>query len=117
MSALNARPGIMDITPYVGGESTLPGRERVIKLASNDGALGPSPKAMAASEAAAGELPRSPDAACPDLRRALGRRPGLPSTRIACAPPAAQLLALPSPLCVSADCLLNLISDNASITL
>ncbi len=94
MSALNARPGIMDITPYVGGESTLPGRERVIKLASNEGALGPSPKATAAYEAAAGELHRYPDGECLDLRRAIGRRHGLDWTRIVCGAGSDELIAL-----------------------
>ena len=36
MTLLSPRPGILDITPYVGGESTIPGLNRVIKLASNE---------------------------------------------------------------------------------
>src|SRR5258708_3929060 len=44
------RPGIMDIAAYVGGESKIAGTNRVIKLASNESALGPSAKAIAASE-------------------------------------------------------------------
>ena len=42
------RPGIMEITPYVGGDSGLPGRRQPVRLASNEGALGPSPQAIAA---------------------------------------------------------------------
>ena len=30
------RPGILDIAPYVGGESELPGIAKPIKLASNE---------------------------------------------------------------------------------
>ena len=94
MSALNARPGIMDITPYVGGESALPGRGRVIRLASNEGALGPSPKAAAAYEAASAELHRYPDAECLDLRRAIGRRHGLDWSRIVCGAGSDELIGL-----------------------
>ena len=36
------RPGILDITPYVGGEAKVAGVERPIRLASNESALGPS---------------------------------------------------------------------------
>jgi histidinol-phosphate aminotransferase len=41
-------PGILDIAPYIGGESKVEGVERPIRLASNESALGPSPKAIAA---------------------------------------------------------------------
>ncbi len=40
------RPGILEIAPYVGGESSVAGVERIIKLASNESALGPSPRAL-----------------------------------------------------------------------
>ena len=46
----------------------------VIKLASNENALGPSPKALAALKRAAGSLNRYPDAACRTLRAALAKR-------------------------------------------
>ncbi|HIJ62227.1 MAG TPA: histidinol-phosphate transaminase, partial [Rhodospirillaceae bacterium] len=46
MSAPIARPGIMDIEAYVGGTAKLPGVDHVIKLSSNEGALGPSPRAV-----------------------------------------------------------------------
>ena len=94
MSALNARPGIMDITPYVGGESALPGRGRVIRLASNEGALGPAPAAAAAYEAASADLHRYPDADCLDLRRAIGRRHGLDWSRIVCGAGSDELIGL-----------------------
>ena len=43
---LSPRPGIMDIEPYVGGKSKIAGRDAVIKLSSNESALGPSPRAL-----------------------------------------------------------------------
>ncbi len=42
------RPGILDIAPYVGGEASIAGRNRAIRLASNENPLGASPRAKAA---------------------------------------------------------------------
>ena len=47
------------------------GLRSVIKLASNENALGPSPKALAALGRATGALHRYPDATCRALRAAL----------------------------------------------
>ena len=47
------RPGVLDIAPYVPGKSKAPGVARVFKLSSNESPLGPSPKAVAAYQAAA----------------------------------------------------------------
>ncbi len=41
---LKARPGIMDIAPYKGGDAKLPGQTRVMRLASNESPLGASPQ-------------------------------------------------------------------------
>jgi histidinol-phosphate aminotransferase len=48
-------------------------RTSVIKLASNENALGPSPKALAALRSAASTLHRYPDAGCVALRAALAK--------------------------------------------
>ena len=56
--ALVPRPGILDISPYVGGEAKVAGVEHPIRLASNESALGPSRKAIAAYRAIAGEIHR-----------------------------------------------------------
>ncbi len=45
----------------------------VIKLASNENALGPSPRALAALRTAAGNLHRYPDSTCRDLRARVAR--------------------------------------------
>ena len=78
------RPGILDIAPYVAGEAKAAGAERLIRLASNEGALGPSPRAVAAYTAIAEELHRYPDPHSTALREALGRRHGLDPARIVC---------------------------------
>jgi histidinol-phosphate aminotransferase len=53
------------------------GLERIVKLASNEGAFGPLPAAVAAFEAAAGSLNRYPDGGGVRLREELARRHGL----------------------------------------
>lgn len=94
MNTPQPRPGIMEIAPYVGGESKIPGVDRVIKLASNEGALGPSPAAVEAYRAMAGELHRYPDGGCTELRDALGARWGLDPARIVCGAGSDELLGL-----------------------
>ena len=88
------RPGILEITPYVGGEAKAPGFERPIRLASNESALGPSPKAMATYRALAEEIHRYPDGSAAELREALGRRHGLDQARIVCGAGSDELITL-----------------------
>ena len=42
------RAGVLEIAPYVGGESDIEGVENIAKLSSNENALGPSPRAVEA---------------------------------------------------------------------
>ena len=74
----------MDITPYVPGKSNLINHQTVIKLSSNEGALGPSPNAIKAYLRAANSLHRYPDGGSNDLREAIGARHGLDADRIVC---------------------------------
>jgi histidinol-phosphate aminotransferase len=83
-NALRPRPGLENLAPYVGGESRIPGVARVIRLASNESALGPSARAIAAYKAEAEDLHRYPDGAATALREALGRHHGLDPERIVC---------------------------------
>jgi histidinol-phosphate aminotransferase len=87
-------PGILDIAPYVGGESKASGVERPIRLASNESALGPSPEAIAAYQSFAGEIFRYPDGSAAELREALGRAHGLDPARIVCGSGSDELIAL-----------------------
>jgi histidinol-phosphate aminotransferase len=70
------RREIAQFTPYVPGRDMdtvkkMYGLKRVVKLASNENALGPSPKAVAALRAAAGRVNLYPDGFSTELRRAL----------------------------------------------
>src|SRR5215472_6093225 len=88
------RLGILDITPYVGGEAKALGFERPIRLASNESALGPSPKAIAAYRALAAEIHRYPEGSAEALREAIGKRHNLDSARIVCGAGSDELIAL-----------------------
>ncbi len=94
MSALKVRPDILEIEAYKGGESSVPGLARVIKLSSNESPLGPSPHAVAAIEAAAQEAHRYPDGECRALREALAKHHGLEARRIVCGAGSDELITL-----------------------
>ncbi len=94
MSGPAPRPGIMKIPPYVPGKDSVDGRKTIAKLSSNEGALGPSPKAMAAYAKAAAELHRYPDGNATALRAAIGRHYGLDAKRIVCGAGSDELLNL-----------------------
>jgi len=81
MSAPEPRPGIMKIAPYKGGDSGIPGIDEPIRLASNESALGPSPKAVAAYEGIAHDLHRYPESGA-SLTAALAKLYGLYPSRI-----------------------------------
>ncbi|MGB0682148.1 MAG: histidinol-phosphate transaminase [Magnetovibrionaceae bacterium] len=88
------RPGILEIAPYKGGDASLPGVTRVIKLASNEGPFGPSPKAMAAFSETAAKLHLYPDGGSVQLRKAIAGVYGLEADRIVCGTGSDELLAL-----------------------
>jgi histidinol-phosphate aminotransferase len=88
------RPGILDISPYIGGEAQIAGNEKPIRLASNESALGPSPKAIAAYKALAGEIHRYPEGGCAALRAALGKIHGIDPARIVCGAGSDELIGL-----------------------
>ena len=76
---LQVHPDIRSLSPYVPGKPIDElqrelGLTRVIKLASNENPLGPSPKAVAALSGAQDTLHRYPDGGAYQLRRALADR-------------------------------------------
>lgn len=94
MGILTPRPGIMDITPYKGGESAIEGVERIIKLASNEGPFGPSPMAVEAMKEAAETQHRYPDGGATALRHKLADKYKLDADRIVCGAGSDELLGL-----------------------
>jgi histidinol-phosphate aminotransferase len=88
------RPGILDISAYVPGESEVASGVKPIKLSSNETPLGPSPKAIAAYKAAGEHLDRYPDGAATALRQAIARKYGLDPDRIVCGAGSDELINL-----------------------
>ncbi len=77
--ALQVHPDIRSLSPYVPGKPIDElqrelGLTRVIKLASNENPLGPSPKALAALGGVQDMLHRYPDGGAYQLRRAIADR-------------------------------------------
>ncbi len=93
--SLTPRPGIMNISPYVQGLAEVDCGDRpIIKLSSNEAAFGPSPKAIAAYNAAASQLHRYCDGTARMLREAIGEVCGLDPERIVCGAGSDELIAL-----------------------
>jgi histidinol-phosphate aminotransferase len=88
------RPGILKISPYVGGEAKIAGRNRVLRLASNENPLGPSAKAVEAYQALAQELHRYPDGGAEELRRAIAQSVILPAEQLVCGAGSDELISL-----------------------
>ena len=81
------RETLLSIRPYVPGRPVKDVMqefqiERVIKMASNENPIGPSPKAVTAIQAMLSDLHRYPDGAAQDLRNALAAHVGLPEEAI-----------------------------------
>lgn len=81
---LIVRPGILDIAAYVPGDHSLPGSGPVHRMASNESALGASPRAIEAYRAGAEELHRYPEGTSKQVREALGREYGIAADQIVC---------------------------------
>lgn len=97
-------PGILDIAPYVGGRATADGAARVFKMSSNESPLGPSPAAIEAYKAAAGNMHIYPDSSASELRRAIGEAFGLNPDRIVCSNGSDEILhLLPQIYCSPGD--------------
>jgi histidinol-phosphate aminotransferase len=79
---LEPKPGILDISPYVGGRSAVAGVAKVIKLSSNESPLGPSPAALAALDEAKASLSLYPEGSARLLREAIGEVEGIHPDRI-----------------------------------
>ena len=88
------RPGILEVAPYVGGDAAIPGRNRVIRLASNENPLGPSPRAMAAYATVEKEIHRYPEGGALALREAIAGAEDLDPARIVCGAGSDELIAL-----------------------
>jgi histidinol-phosphate aminotransferase len=92
--SLTPKPGVMEIEAYVPGRSEAAGVARVHKLSSNESPFGPSPKAVAAYEAAEPKLGAYPEGSARILREAIAAHFGLASDRIVCGNGSDEILTL-----------------------
>src|SRR5579864_889350 len=81
------RPQVSKFEPYLPGRSMESvrkerGLRRLIKLASNENPLGPSPRVVRAMAKAGRSVFLYPDGASADLRIALGKKLRVPSQRV-----------------------------------
>jgi histidinol-phosphate aminotransferase len=88
------RPGVLQISPYVGGRSSAPGAVRTFKLSSNESPIGPSPKAVEAFHASASKLSLYPDGSASELKKAIREVHGLDPADILCGASSDELLHL-----------------------
>jgi histidinol-phosphate aminotransferase len=93
------RRALVDVEPYrpqrpMREIQAQLGLDRIVKLSSNEGAFGPLPAAVAAFEAAAGELNRYPDGGGLRLRAELAKRHGVPPEQVVLGNGADELIRL-----------------------
>jgi histidinol-phosphate aminotransferase len=94
MTTPTPRPGILEIAPYIGGGAGLVGAAKVFKLASNESALGASPRAIEGAANASPSIHLYPDGSAAALRKKLGEIYGLDPARIVCSNGSDELLQL-----------------------
>ncbi|OUR76154.1 histidinol-phosphate transaminase [Alphaproteobacteria bacterium 46_93_T64] len=88
------KPGILDITPYVGGRSAVAGSQKVVKLSSNETPLGASPKAKAVLADIGEKLHHYPDGGSGELLSAIADIHKLPVENLICGNGSDELLSL-----------------------
>jgi len=86
--------GLANINPYIGGKSEIEGLEIVVRLASNEGPFGPSPKTVEALRAAATNYHRYPDGDSLELRELLSNKYSLDMEHIICGSGSDELISL-----------------------
>ncbi len=89
-----AKPGIMNIKPYVQGSAKAGNAKKVIKLSSNENPLGPSPKAITAYKNYTKLLNLYNDGSVPELRDAIAKENKIPAGQIVCGSGSDELIAL-----------------------
>lgn len=94
MTGPQPKPWISAIDAYVPGKAKADGATKILKLSSNENPLGPSPKAVAAMAAVAGDSHRYPDGGATALREAIAALHGIEVERIVCGTGSDEILQL-----------------------
>ncbi len=93
------RPNVLKMIPYSPGKPIEEvrrelGLEQIIKLASNENPLGPSPKALLAIQSALSDLNLYPDGAAFALKHAISQKFGIPATNLVVGNGSEELIAV-----------------------
>lgn len=91
---IRPQPGVLDIAAYQAGEARLPGQAQPLKLSANENPFGPSPRAVEAFRATAGQLHLYPDPGHAALKTAIAEVHGLDPARVICGAGSDEILAL-----------------------
>ncbi|MFC3050452.1 histidinol-phosphate transaminase [Kordiimonas pumila] len=94
MAAPKAHDWVLEMAPYVPGQSKVEGIDNPVKLSSNESAFGPSPHALTAFQATTEQLLRYPDANSVDLRAAIARVHSIDAEKIICGTGSDEILTL-----------------------
>ena len=89
---VKANPFLLEIENYVPGKSKIGGK-KLIKLSSNENALGSSPKAIEAYKNHGEEIFRYPDGSCALLRATLSKKYKIPAEKIICGAGSDEIIA------------------------
>lgn len=89
---ISAKKSIYDISPYVGGKTG--DDANAIKLSSNEGPFGPSPKVIEAVKNIAETLHLYPDGGCHELREALAQKNNITADNIVCGAGSDEIISL-----------------------
>jgi histidinol-phosphate aminotransferase len=89
---IEANQFLLEIENYIPGKSKF-GDKKLIKLSSNENALGASPKAIEAYKNHGEEIFRYPDGSCNLLREALARKYKISAERIVCGAGSDEIIA------------------------
>jgi histidinol-phosphate aminotransferase len=93
-TAIQPQSGILDIRPYQGGASHVPGVEDVVKLSSNENPFGAGEAARAAFARTAQNMHRYPSSDHAALRQAIARVHDLAPERIICGAGSDEIIAM-----------------------
>ena len=94
MESVACKSWVAQIAPYQPGDSELKGVKQVIKLSSNESALGPSPSVFEAIHSNSKNIARYPDPHCTQLRRAIATAHQIDDNWIVCSNGSEEILDL-----------------------
>lgn len=93
MPQFRTKKTILDIAPYVPGESKSADMSKLIKLSSNEGPFGPSQSTIEAMQDAASNVHRYPDGDAFELRQILAEKNGIEAKNIICGAGSDEIIA------------------------